>query len=58
MPELIVYDGPEDRCFGCGQRNEQGLRLKFRRSENGHVEADYLVPDWSQHERLLETLLG
>lgn len=45
MSEVIVYDGPEDRCFGCGQRNEQGLRLRFRRSENGHVEADYVVPE-------------
>ncbi len=45
VSEVIVYDGPEDRCFGCGQQNEQGLRLKFRRSENGHVEADYVVPE-------------
>ncbi len=45
MPERVVMDGPEDRCFGCGQRNELGLRLTFTRNDDGSVEASYVVPD-------------
>jgi uncharacterized protein (TIGR00369 family) len=44
MTEWIVHDGPDDNCFGCGQANASGLRLKFRRVEGG-VEAEYIVPD-------------
>jgi uncharacterized protein (TIGR00369 family) len=44
MDELIVNDGPEDRCFGCGHRNEHGLRMRFRRTGEGSVEAAYTVP--------------
>lgn len=42
--EWLVSDGPDDRCFGCGQRNEQGLRLRFRRTGPGAVEAVYEAP--------------
>ncbi|MDJ0789724.1 MAG: PaaI family thioesterase [Myxococcota bacterium] len=42
--EWIVHDGPEDRCFGCGQRNEDGLRLRFREIGEGQVEAEYTAP--------------
>jgi acyl-coenzyme A thioesterase PaaI-like protein len=31
---------PEDRCFGCGARNERGLRIKSR------PEGDEVVLDW------------
>lgn len=44
MDELIVNDGPEDRCFGCGHQNEHGLRMRFRKTGEGSVEADYTVP--------------
>lgn len=44
MPEWIVMDGPEDTCFGCGQRNELGLRLRFQRLDDGSVEAEYETP--------------
>ena len=43
--EWLVSDGPEARCFGCGQRNEQGLRLRFRRTGTGAVEAEYAAPE-------------
>lgn len=43
MSEWIVMDGPEDYCFGCGQRNERGLRLRFRLDTDG-VEAEYEAP--------------
>jgi uncharacterized protein (TIGR00369 family) len=33
------------RCFGCGQDNDSGLRLRFRRTGEGSVEAEYSVPD-------------
>lgn len=43
--ECLVSDGPEARCFGCGQRNEQGLRLRFQRTGPGAVEATYEAPE-------------
>ncbi len=43
--EWLVSDGPEARCFGCGQRNEHGLRLRFRRTGPGAVEATYQAPE-------------
>ena len=39
--DLIVNDGV---CFGCGQQNDSGLRLTFRRTDEG-VEAAYSVPE-------------
>ena len=44
MPEWVVMDGPEDTCFGCGQRNDLGLRLRFQRFDDGSVEAEYVTP--------------
>jgi acyl-coenzyme A thioesterase PaaI-like protein len=35
---------PENRCFGCGPKNPQGLRIKSR------VEGDELVADWTPEE--------
>jgi uncharacterized protein (TIGR00369 family) len=43
--EWLVSDGPEARCFGCGQRNERGLRLRFQRTGPGAVEATYEAPE-------------
>ena len=34
-----------DLCFGCGQRNAQGLRLRFREAGAGAVETSYVAPD-------------
>ena len=44
MHREIVMDGPEDRCFGCGQANHSGLRMRFRQTDEG-AEADYTVGD-------------
>ncbi len=44
MSDWIVNDGPQDFCFGCGQQNESGLRLRFRRVGESSVEAEYTVP--------------
>jgi uncharacterized protein (TIGR00369 family) len=44
VSEEIVMDGPQDTCFGCGQANHSGLRMRFRRTADG-AEADYVVPD-------------
>ena len=41
----IVNDGPEERCFGCGQQNPAGLRLRFRVKQGHEVEAEYLAPE-------------
>ena len=44
MPEIgetWVHDGPEDTCFGCGQRNDHGLRLSFTRTGEHTVESRY-----------------
>lgn len=45
MSDLIVNDGPEDVCFGCGHRNAHGLRMSFRRIGEGAMEATYTVPE-------------
>lgn len=45
MDEWIENDGPDDYCFGCGQRNESGFRLRYRRTGEGSVEAVYTVPE-------------
>ena len=37
----VHFDG---HCFGCGQLNLEGLRLKFEPGPEGSV-AEYLVPD-------------
>jgi len=37
--------GVEERCFGCGQHNERGLRLRFRQVGVGAVEAEYQAPE-------------
>lgn len=44
MEELIVNDGPDDRCFGCGQRNERGLKLRFRVREH-EAEVEYTADE-------------
>ena len=41
MADWVTKDG---RCFGCGQGNESGLRLRYRRTGEGSVEAEYSVP--------------
>lgn len=49
MPEIgetWVNDGPDDDCFGCGQRNERGLRLAFTRTGEHTVESRYEVEPW------------
>lgn len=42
MDDRVTKDG---RCFGCGQDNESGLRLRYRRTGEGSVEAEYSVPE-------------
>jgi len=37
----VTYDG---RCFGCGEDNEDGLRMRFEPTEDGSV-CEYTVPD-------------
>lgn len=41
MTEWVTKDG---RCFGCGQDNDSGLRLQYRRTGEASVEARYVVP--------------
>jgi uncharacterized protein (TIGR00369 family) len=45
MDDVIVNDGPEDRCFGCGHQNEHGLKLRFRVAEDREVETEYTAPE-------------
>jgi uncharacterized protein (TIGR00369 family) len=44
VSDWIVNDGPQDYCFGCGQQNESGFRLRYRRAGESSVEAEYAVP--------------
>jgi uncharacterized protein (TIGR00369 family) len=41
--DWIVNDAPENRCFGCSPHNAQGLRMRFRRTGPGAIEAPYQV---------------
>lgn len=34
-------DGPDDTCFGCGHRNERGLRMVFTRTGERSIESRY-----------------
>jgi uncharacterized protein (TIGR00369 family) len=43
--DWIVNDGPYDYCFGCGQRNASGLKLRFRQTGDASVETFYTAPD-------------
>ena len=45
MTEWIVRDGPDATCFGCGQANESGLRLRFLKTGDTSVEAPFEAPD-------------
>ncbi len=43
--EILINDAPEDRCFGCGHSNDQGLKLEFRKTGDASVETTYTVPE-------------
>jgi acyl-coenzyme A thioesterase PaaI-like protein len=45
MPRWVVNDGPEHHCFGCGHRNEHGLKLRFRVDDENGIEAEYVAPE-------------
>jgi acyl-coenzyme A thioesterase PaaI-like protein len=44
---LVTYDG---RCFGCGQDNDEGLKMRFEPTVNGSV-CEFEVPDRYQSWR-------
>jgi acyl-coenzyme A thioesterase PaaI-like protein len=44
---VVTYDG---RCFGCGDDNEDGLRMRFEPTEHGSV-CEFEVPDRFQSWR-------
>ncbi|MBM3683288.1 MAG: PaaI family thioesterase [Actinobacteria bacterium] len=41
---FVVDRSLVSNCFGCGQANEQGLRLRFREVDDGWVETRVRVP--------------
>jgi acyl-coenzyme A thioesterase PaaI-like protein len=56
MPEALqdLY-APSNRCFGCGPKNEKGLRIK------SIVDGDQVIADWmpeSHHEAFTGMLNG
>ena len=40
-----IAHGAQNRCFGCGQANADGLRLEFLRAEDGTVVCFPTVPE-------------
>jgi uncharacterized protein (TIGR00369 family) len=40
-PRRIVYDDPENVCFGCSPHNARGLRMEFQETVPGQVECHY-----------------
>jgi uncharacterized protein (TIGR00369 family) len=45
MPSVDEWLTNDGKCFGCGQDNASGFRLRFRRTGEGSVEAVYEVPE-------------
>lgn len=45
MSEVIVNDEPWNHCFGCSPHNDRGLRMTFRRMDDGSVESRYQVTE-------------
>lgn len=43
MRKRIVFRDPQNRCFGCGPHNPNGLRLEFYETDDG-VEVEYAAP--------------
>lgn len=41
MSDIILIDAPDNDCFGCSPFNERGLRLAWRRTDEGEIEATY-----------------
>ena len=44
---MVTYDG---RCFGCGEDNEAGLKMRFTPTEEGSV-CEFVVPERFQSWR-------
>ena len=44
MPEEIVNDDPGNHCFGCSPHNEDGLQLRFVKTQSDVVETSYTAP--------------
>jgi len=44
---LVTYDG---RCFGCGQENEEGLKMRFEPTADGSI-CEFEMPERYQSWR-------
>ena len=44
MRRPLVWEDPNNHCYGCSPTNAQGLRMQFFETAAG-VEADYTAPD-------------
>ena len=42
--QKMVFDDPDNVCFGCSPHNERGLQLGFTHVGPGRVEGEYLAP--------------
>jgi len=38
---ILLFDGPDNNCFGCSPFNDRGLKLAWRRAADGEIEASY-----------------
>jgi len=43
--ETVVFDDPENHCFGCSPHNSHGLKLEFTRTAEHIVEIQYTVAE-------------
>jgi uncharacterized protein (TIGR00369 family) len=59
----LIIPGSQNRCFGCGPANDNGLRLEFRRGEDNNVVCLATIPETFQsfpgylHGGIIATLL-
>jgi uncharacterized protein (TIGR00369 family) len=44
MRRPIIFEAPDNRCFGCGPNNPAGLGLQFVETDEG-VEVEHVVPE-------------
>ena len=41
----LVFDFPDNNCFGCSQTNAHGLQLRFTQTGHSSVEGRYTAPE-------------
>jgi acyl-coenzyme A thioesterase PaaI-like protein len=59
-PSLQLHHAPDNRCFGCGPANEQGLRIASHLDPTAPPEVTQLLCDWAPapHHQAFDGILN